>query len=139
MMLAPYLFFDGHCEAAIDFYKIALGAEVEALMRFRDAPPQDGPSRLPPGSEDKIMHACLKIGSAQFMVSDGMCTGDGKPRFDGFSLSLTVPDVPTAERLFGALAADGEVRQPLGQTFFAPSFGMVADKFGVGWIVVAQA
>ena len=103
-------------------------------MRFGEAPDQPPPGAMPPGSETKIMHATLKVGDTLFMASDGHCGGQAK--FDGFSLSLTVPDAAAAERAFNALAAGGEVRMPLGKTFFSPSFGMLADKFGVGWMVI---
>jgi PhnB protein len=133
MQVQPYLFFDGRCEEAIAFYQRALGAKVEMLMRFRENPdPQ--PGMCPPGSEDKVMHASLRIGEAVVMVSDGLAAG--KPDFKGFSLSLDAKDEPEADRLFGALAQGGQVRMPLGKTFFSPRFGMLTDRFGVGWMVI---
>jgi PhnB protein len=137
MHVSPYLFFEGSCEAAIEFYKQALGAEVLMLMRYNEAPPHDGPSRLPPGSDSKIMHATLKIGPTEINASDGMCSGH--VTFQGISLSLRAPDVESAERLFEALAVGGQIRQPMMETFFSPRFGMVADKFGVGWMVMVQS
>jgi PhnB protein len=127
----PYLFFDGRCEEALDFYREALGAEVTMLMRFRESPE---PTQAPPGSAEKIMHAAFRVGETTVMASDGHCAG--QPRFEGFSLSLTVPDEATAERVFGALADGGQIRMPLAKTFFSPRFGMVADRFGVGWMVI---
>ena len=106
------------------------------LMRYSEAPPHDGPSRLPPDSGHKIMHASLKIGDTEINASDGMCTGNQS--FHGFSLSLRAPDAATAETLFGALSAGGKVHQPMMETFFSPRFGMLADKFGLGWIVLVQ-
>lgn len=138
MNVQPYLFFEGRCDEAIDFYKKALGAQVEMLMRFKEAPPQkpgDGCTGPMPDGE-KVMHASLKIGAAAVMVSDGMA--QGRPEFKGFSLSLTAKDDAEAKRLFDALCDGGTVRQPLMKTFFASSFGMVADKFGVGWMVIAM-
>ena len=138
MQIQPYLFFDGRCDEAIEFYKKALGAKVEMLMRFKDAPPAkpgegcDGP--MPDGQ--KVMHASLKVGDATFMASDGMA--QGKPEFKGISLSLTAKSDAEAKRLFDALSDGGQVRQPMMKTFFASSFGMVADKFGVGWMVIAM-
>jgi PhnB protein len=135
----PYLFFEGRCEEALDFYRKALGAEVKALLRYADGPKPSSPegrSMLPPGSENKVMHSEFRIGDTTLMGSDGMCSG--KPNFQGFSISLTPPDDAEAKRLFEALADGGEVRMPLGPTFFATSFGMVADRFGLGWIVVAR-
>ena len=134
MDIQPYLFFDGRCEEAIEFYRKALGARVEMLMRFKESPEQPPPGTNPPGSEDKVMHASLRIGDSTVMVSDGQCTG--KPSFQGFSLSITVPDEAEAERTFAALGAGGQVRMPLTKTFFSPRFGMVADRFGVAWMVI---
>jgi PhnB protein len=135
MPLEPYLFFDGRCEEAIEFYKRALGAQVGYLMRFKESPDPPPPGMVPPGSENKVMHAELKIGDATMMVSDGNC--GGRPTFQGFSLSLGASDDAHAQRLFAALAEGGQVTMPLGRTFFASSFGMVADRFGVPWMVIA--
>ena len=136
MQVQPYLFFDGRCEEAVEFYKRALGAEVEMLMRFKDSPERPPPGMVPPGREDKVMHACFRIGDTAVMASDGRC--QGQPSFQGFSLSLTAADEAEADRLFGALAEGGQVQMPLGKTFFSPRFGMVADRFGVSWMVVVQ-
>ena len=133
----PYLFFDGRCEEAIEFYRRTLGAEVTMLMRFKDSPEPAKPGMCPPGSENKVMHANLRIGETTVLASDGRC--GGQPNFQGFSLSLTVPDEAAAERLFAALANGGQVQMPLAKTFFSPRFGMVADRFGVPWMIyVAQ-
>ena len=134
MTIQPYLFFDGQCEEAINFYKKALGAEVTMLMRFKESP-QSPPGGFPPGSDNKIMHSALKIGDAVILASDGMAQG-GKPNFHGISLSLSAESDAEAEKLFNALAKDGKVQMPLGKTFFASSFGMVADRFGVGWMII---
>jgi PhnB protein len=133
MQLNPYLFFDGRCEEAIEFYRKAIGAEVTMLMRFKDSPEPSQPGMLPPGAESKVMHARIQVGGTAILLSDGHC--QGQPSFQGFSLSLTVPDEATAERLFHGLAEGGQVRMPLGKTFFSPKFGMLADRFGVGWMV----
>lgn len=137
MMVQPYLFFDGRCEEAIEFYKRAVGAQVEMLMRFKDNPDNPPPDMVPPNSDDKVMHACLRIGETAVMASDGRCQGG--PRFQGFSLSLTAANEAEADRLFGGLADGGQVQMPLGKTFFAKRFGMVADRFGVGWMVIVPA
>jgi PhnB protein len=136
MHVQPYLFFDGRAEEAINFYRKAIGAEVQMLMRFGESPEKPPPGMVPPGSENKIMHASLKIGDTQVMASDGNC--QSKPSFEGFSLSLAVPDAAAADRAFNALAEGGQVRMPLGKTFFSPRFGMVADRFGVGWMVIVE-
>ena len=133
MQVQPYLFFDGRAEEAINFYRSKLGAQVEMLMRFKESPDQ---SHVPPGGADKVMHSCLKIGDTAVMASDGHC--QNKPSFQGFSLSLTARDEADAKRLFTALSDGGQVQMPLAKTFFSPAFGMVADRFGVSWMVVVQ-
>ncbi len=134
MRVEPYLFFDGRCEEAIEFYKKALGAEVTFLMRFKESPDPSSCNEMPPGTEDKIMHANLRIGETMVMVSDGNC--QGRPGFQGVSMSISAIDDAEAERLFAALSEGGEVQMPLTSTFFASRFGMVADRFGVSWMVV---
>ena len=134
MLVQPYLFFDGRCEEAVDFYRKALGAEVTALMRYKDCPDTPPPGTVAPGSENKVMHASLRIGDTTVMASDGRC--QGQPSFQGFSLSVTVPNEAEAHRVFGALADHGKVSMPLTKTFFSPRFGMVSDRFGVGWMVI---
>jgi PhnB protein len=137
MLVQPYLFFEGRCEEALDFYRDALGAEVKALMRFRESPEPAPPGMMPPGSEDKVMHAEFLVGGASVMASDGRCSGQS--RFGGVSLSLSVPDESTADRFFSALAEGGQVQMPIGKTFYARRFGMVADKFGVPWMLIVPA
>ena len=137
MKVQPYLFFNGRCEEAIDYYKKTLGAEVLMLMRFKENPDRPGPDSIPPALDDKIMHASLRIGTSEIMASDGMCTG--KSEFQGVSLSLEVASEAEADRLFNALAQGGQVQMPIGKTFFSPRFGMVADRFGVSWMVVVPA
>jgi PhnB protein len=137
MQVQPYLIFEGRCEEAIEFYKKALGAKVEMLMRFKDAPEQPRAGECAPGLEDKIMHAALKIGEATVMVSDGRM--QGKLAFHGFALSLDTKNKEEAERRFRALSEGGQVQMPLGKTFFATLFGMVADRFGVSWMVIVPA
>lgn len=137
MYIQPYLFFDGRCEEAIEFYTQALGAEVTMLMRFKDSPEPPPPGVVPPGSEHKIMHTSLRIGDTMLMASDGQC--QGRPGFQGVSLSLTVPNAAEADRIFAALADGGQVQMPLGETFWSPRFGMVADRFGVSWMINVEA
>jgi PhnB protein len=133
MQVQPYLFFDGRCEEALEFYRKALGAEVTMLMRFKESPEPHQPGMIPPGAENKVMHASFRLGEATVMASDGHC--QGKPSFQGFSLSLTVPDEARADKLFSALAEGGRVEMPLMKTFWSPRFGMVVDRFGVMWMV----
>lgn len=135
MQVQPYLFFDGRCEEAIEFYKKALGAEVEMLMRFKDSPePPQANCPHPPG--DNVMHSSFRIGDTRVMASDGMA--QGKPEFKGVSLSLTVKSDAEAETMFKALSDCGQVQMPMSKTFFASRFGMVADRFGVSWMVVTD-
>jgi len=133
MQTQTYLFFDGRTEDALAFYKTALGIEVEMLMRFKDAPPE-AQQGCAPGSENKVMHSCFKLGDQRVMASDGRC--HGQPEFKGFALSLSAKDEAEADRLFGALGEGGKVEMPLMKTFFSPKFGMLQDKFGVNWMVL---
>lgn len=134
-MIQPYLFFEGRTEEAIEFYRKALGAEVGMLLRYKESPE---PAKFPDGSVppgDKVMHSEFKVGDSVVMASDGMCSG--KPSFIGFSLTYPARDGADARTRFDALSFGGRVHMPLGETFFAESFGMVSDKFGVSWMVIA--
>ena len=133
MQVQSYLFFDGRCDEAIEFYKKTLGAEVDMLMRWKDSPDK---SMCTPGNENKVMHASFKIGETRVMASDGRNTGN--PEFKGFALSLNAKDEADADRLFNSLASGGTVMMPLGKTFFSPRFGMTTDKFGVNWMVIVE-
>jgi uncharacterized protein YndB with AHSA1/START domain/uncharacterized glyoxalase superfamily protein PhnB len=135
--ISPYLFFEGRCEEAIEFYRTALGAEVTTLMRYKESPEPQPPGMLPPGSGDKVMHMSFRIGDATVFASDGMCSG--KPDFKGMSLTLSVTRDAEAERLFAALSEGGQVQMPMATTFFASRFGMVADRFGVSWMVIVTS
>jgi PhnB protein len=131
MQVEPYLFFEGRCAEALDFYRKALGAEIVAMLRFRESP---DPAMVMPGMEDKVMHALVRIGETTLMASDGRC--QGAATFQGFALSVAVADEPEARTRFDALADGGQVMMPLGETFFAKRFGMVTDRFGVTWMVI---
>lgn len=139
MLVQPYLFFEGRCEEALEFYKKTLGAKVDAMMRYKEAPAGSEPKAeqcggmVPPA--DKVMHAAFRVGDTVVMASDGMCAG--KPDFKGFGLSVTVPGAADAERTFKALGDGGQVTMPMAETFFANAFGMVVDRFGVMWMVIA--
>jgi len=130
----PYLFFDGRCEEALEFYKSALGAKVDTMMRFKESPEPVPAGQCGPNSDNKIMHSAFRIGETLIMASDGMA--QGKPEFKGFSLSIDARDEAEADRLFAALGHGGQVQMPMTKTFFSPRFGMVADRFGVGWMVI---
>ena len=135
MAIQPYLFFEGRTEEAFEFYRKALGAEVQMMLRYKDSPE---PAKCPDGSAppaDKVMHANILVGGTQLMASDGFCSG--KPNFSGFSLTFEAKDEADAKKRFEALAAGGRVNQPLTETFFAKAFGMVVDKFGLSWMIIA--
>ena len=136
MLVQPYLSFNGRCEEAIEFYRKAVGAEPVMVMRFKESPEPPPPGMVPPGSENKIMHASLRIGDSTVMATDGGCQGN--ETFQGFSLSLTASSEAEAERVFAALSEGGQVRMPLTKTFFSPRFGMLADRFGVAWMVIVE-
>ena len=133
--IQPYLFFGGRCEEAINFYKKVLGADVEMLMRHRDSPEPPPPGMLQAGFEDKVMHATIRIGTAVIMASDGC---DDISRFDGFRLSLALPTEADANRAFAGLSDGGDVQMPLSKTFWSACFGMVTDRFGLGWMVTVS-
>ena len=137
MQVEPYLFFNGRCEEAMAFYKEAVGAEVTFQMRMSEAPEPPPPGAIPEGFGNKIMHANLRVGSTMLMVSDG--NSNLQPSFKGFTLSLGVADAAEAERTFNALQQGGKVVMPLGKTFWSPCFGMLEDKFGVGWMVIVPS
>ena len=136
MLIQPYLFFEGRAEEAIEFYRRTLDAEIVMLMRFSDSPEPHEPGMVAPGAENKIMHSSVRIGDSLVMASDGRCSG--KPNFQGMSLSLTCDTDEEAERRFNALAEGGQIHQPLIKTFFSSRFGMVADRFGVAWMIVVK-
>ena len=132
MKVQPYVFFDGKCEEALEFYQRAIGAKVNMLMRFGEAPDQ---SQIKPESKNKVMHAQFKIGDTTVLISDGR--NQGNPKFDGFALTIQCKDAAETETYFKALSDGGQVEMPLDKTFFAKSFGMLKDRFGVHWMVIA--
>ena len=132
MVVQSYLFFDGNCEEALSFYKQALGARVDFLMRYKEAPESPPPGKVPPNYGDKVMHTSFWIGETMLMASDGCGL---TPNFAGFSLSITAKDQAEAKKVFDALSAGGKVTMPLDKTFWSPCFGMLTDKFGVQWMV----
>lgn len=137
MQVQPYLYFEGRCEEAIEFYRKAIGAELTMLMRYKDSPEPPQPGMVPPGAENKVMHSSFRIGETTVMASDGLCLG--KPDFRGISLTLTVSNDNEAEKLFAALCDGGQVQMPMTKTFFSPRFGMVADRFGVSWMIIVMS
>jgi PhnB protein len=136
MKVQPYLNYDGRAEEAIEFYKKALGAQIDMLMRYKESPDAPPPGMVPAGSENKVMHASFRLGDSVIMASDGACAG--KASFGGITLSISVADVAQANKVFDALASGGNVQNPLMKTFFSPAWGMVQDRFGVSWMVVVM-
>lgn len=134
MLVQPYLSFGGRCEDALEFYKQALGAEIEVVLRFKESPDPAPPGMIPPGFDNKVMHSSFRIGSSVIMATDGC--DPGPTEFKGISLSLSVANEAEADRVFAALADGGQVQMPLTRTFFSPRFGMVGDRFGVTWMVI---
>jgi PhnB protein len=135
MPVTPYLMFNGRCEEALNFYKNALGAEIGMLMRFKECP-ETPPPGCAPVDGNKIMHSAFQIGGTTVMASDGMA--QGAPKFEGFSLSVNAKNEAEADRMFAALSDGGKVQMPLSKTFFAKRFGVVADKFGLSWMVIVE-
>jgi PhnB protein len=133
MPIQPYLFLEGRCDEAIEFYKSVFGAKVDMLMRWKDSPDK---SMCTPANENKVMHASVTIGDSRVMVSDGR--NSGSPKFEGFALSVNAKDEADADRMFDALANGGQVTMAMSKTFFSPRFGMVADKFGMHWMIVVE-
>jgi PhnB protein len=133
MQVKPYLFFDGRCDEALAFYKTAIGADVKMLMRWKDSP---DPSMCTPGNAEKVMHAQFQVGETTIMTSDGR--NSGAPKFEGFALTIAAKTEAEADRLFGALVDGGQVTMAMSKTFFSPRFGMLADKFGVHWMIIVQ-
>lgn len=131
--ITPYLFFGGRCEEALQFYRQALGAELEMMMRFNESPEPTPPGMLQAGFEKKVMHSSFRVKGIPLMASDGC---NDKAKCDGFSLALTVPNEKDAHEAFNALAEGGTVEMPLCKTFWSPCYGMVTDKFNVSWMVM---
>jgi PhnB protein len=133
MPIQPYLFLEGRCDEAIEFYKSVFGAKVDMLMRWKDSPDK---SMCTPANEDKVMHASVTIGDSRVMLSDGR--NSGSPKFEGFALSVNAKDESDADRMFNALVNGGQVTMAMSKTFFSPRFGMVADKFGMHWMIIVE-
>jgi PhnB protein len=136
MPVEPYLNFQGRCEEAVEFYKKAVGAEVEMMMRFNESPEPSDPNMVAPGSENKVMHASVRIAKSRIMASD--CENSGNASFVGVSLALSLPTEAAVEKAFHALSEGGQVHVPLTKTFFSSKFGVLADKFGVSWMLVVE-
>lgn len=136
VLVQPYLIFGGRCEEALEFYRNSLDAQVDLLIRYRDSPEPPPAGTLPPGFEDKVMHATFRIGTTTLMASDGQGENEG---FGGFSLSLTVLTEVEADRIFAALGEGGQVQRPLAKTFWSPRFGILIDRFGISWMINVTA
>lgn len=135
-IVEPYLFFNGNCEQAVEFYRKALGVEVEMIMRFKESPEAPPPGTTPPNWGEKIMHTSFRVGTSRVMASDGCTT---TPGFSGFSLSVAFATEAEAKRAFTAMSEGGQITMPLGKTFWSPCFGMLTDRFGIGWMITVIA
>jgi len=133
MQTEPYVFFNGQCEAALKFYEQCLGAKTEAKLKYEGTPAAE---EVPANWRDKILHAKLTVGETTMLASDAPPGHYKEPQ--GFSIALQVKDPAEAERVFYALAEKGTVTLPLQQTFWAPRFGMLVDRFGVPWMVNSE-
>ena len=136
-IVQPYLLFGGRCDEALEFYRTAIGAEIGMIMRFSESPEPAPPGMLAEGFENKVMHSSFRVGETTLMASDGCSPDDAK--FNGFSLSISVPSEADADRVFAALSEGGSVKMPLNKTFWSPRFGMLTDRFGLGWMVIVPA
>ena len=132
--IRPYLFFNGRCEEALNFYKNGIGAEILMVSRFKEAP---DPAACQGANPENVMHSEFKVGESIIMASDGR--GQAPLKFEGFGLSLTPADIKEGERWFAALSEGGKVVMPMSKTFYSPAFGMVEDRFGVSWMVYVAA
>lgn len=133
--ITPYLFFSGRCEEALAHYERAIGAKIGQVIRFNESPDAVPEGLLQPGFENKIMHSDFTVGNRMIMASDGC---DDQSEFEGFRLALSVATAADADRFFHALSEGGTVDMPLGPTFWSPRYGMVTDKFNVGWMVMVS-
>ena len=133
MFVQPYLFFEGRADEALAFYQDAVGATLEMLMRYKESPDK---SNLPPNSEEKVMHMAFRVGDTVLLGSDGMCSA--RTNFQGFSLTLSAATAEEAESVFSKLSEGGQITMPLTKTFFSPRFGMLTDRFGLGWMVLVE-
>lgn len=136
MEIQPYLFFNGQCDQAIAYYTEILGAQLIEKHTYADAPPGSSSPDCPTPPSHLIMHAMLKIGDSIVLVSDGR--GEGAMKFDGFFLTLLVHDVQQGRKLHQAILNQGKELMPYMPTFYSPGFGMVTDRFGVGWMIYTK-
>jgi PhnB protein len=134
MKVTPYLMLYGRGAEAIEFYKKAVGATAGMVMQFKDAPDK---SMITPGSENQVMHAAITIGDSTIMLSDG-CPDGETAGYKGISLTINADNEAHADKLFAALSEGGKVQMPMEKTFFAKKFGVVSDKFGIGWMIIAE-
>ncbi len=130
MQLTAHVNFNGQCEEAFAFYQKHLGGKIEAMMPHEGTPAGE---HVPPEWRKKIMHAELKLGGQVLMGAGAPPNRYQKPQ--GFAVTLQATDPAEAERVFGALAENGQVQMPIQETFWASRFGMLVDRFGIPWMV----
>jgi PhnB protein len=130
MQLNPYLNFNGQCEEAFRFYEQCFGGKIEFMMTHEGSPMAD---QVPKEWGKKIMHARLSVGNQVLLGSDAH--GDCYAAPKGFAVSIDVTEPAEADRIFNALAENGTVQMPIQETFWAKRFGMLADRFGIPWMI----
>ena len=133
MEVSPYIFFGGNCEEALKTYERILGAKIEGLMKHEGSPME---GQMPPDWKNKVMHARFTVGGHVLMASDAPPDHYHAPQ--GFSISLSYPDVAEAEDIYNQLAEGGSVQMPFSPTFWAKGFGMCVDRFGIPWMVSCE-
>jgi PhnB protein len=133
MRLEPYIFFYGRCEEALAFYKSVLNGDYE-LQRVGGSPAAE---HMPPGSENRVMHASFRAGDMRFMASDGREEKSVDPDAGNISLSIETDDTAAGDRIFNALAEGGKVSMPMDAAFWGGRFGMLVDRFGIEWMVTS--
>lgn len=137
--LTPYLSFDGNTREAFAFYEGALGARIQAMLSVADmpAPPAsaDGCAGGPAPRGDGIMHACLVLPGGAMLFAGDVPPGMAFPGVTGVMIALQFDTVEQAHAAFQALSQGGQVTMPMSPTFWARTFGMLTDRFGISWAV----
>jgi PhnB protein len=130
MQLSVYLNFNGRCEEAFKFFERTLGGKITTMNAYEGTPMEE---QVPKDWRKKVLHAELVIGPVTLMGSDAPAEHFHQPQ--GFSISIQTDQPAEAERLFHALAENGQIQMPIGPTYWAARFGMLVDQFGIPWMV----
>jgi PhnB protein len=135
--LQPYMYFYGHCEEALKFYKDVFGGDYD-VRRFREMASGASGMPVPAGFEDKVMHSTFTGPGFAFMASDGASEKTSDPDAGNICLSVSTADRTAGQRIFARLAEGGKVNTPFGEVFWGGTFGSVVDRFGIEWMVSTQ-